>query len=127
MAQIHQLGRDSETQALKWYLSQGFYRLLTRNYRCRWGEIDLILEEERGVHHPIELVFVEVRSRSHHNNWNGAESIRAKKQRRLRVTAEHFLSRYRGPATEIRFDLLYWDGTKWSQLKDFWFDPSANY
>jgi putative endonuclease len=127
MAHIHHFGRESETQALTWYLAQGNYHLLVQNYRCRWGEIDLIFEERKPLLKQVELVFVEVRSRAHNRGWNGAESLRAKKQKRLRTTAEHFLSHYSGQATELRFDLVYWDGSQWNQLKNFWFDPNANY
>ena len=52
-----ELGRNGETLAQKWYKKRGF-KLLERNFRCRMGEIDLIVAS-RDI-----LVFVEVKTRS---------------------------------------------------------------
>ena len=51
------LGRRAEATALDLLRSTG-WRLLDRNWRCRWGELDLVLEKDR------RLLVVEVKGRS---------------------------------------------------------------
>jgi putative endonuclease len=68
------------------YLQQQGLRLLQMNYRCRYGEIDLILQ------HGDTHVFVEVRLRSGAVFGGAAASIDARKQAKLVRTARHYLS-----------------------------------
>jgi putative endonuclease len=81
------------------YLCQQGLRLIERNFRCRVGELDLIMEDG------TDLVFVEVRSR--HNNRYGtpAETITPVKRRRLVRTALFFLQQRRLDAP-CRFDII---------------------
>jgi len=58
--------------------------LLAHNFRCRWGEIDLIMREQDM------LVFVEVRYRG----ATSIESVDSHKQARLMATTEHYLQRH---------------------------------
>lgn len=82
-------------------LTQSGLRLVTRNYRCRWGEIDLIMREREIV------VFVEVRFRSRSGLTTGAESVDARKQRKLISTAEHYLQKNPSLARQAcRFDVV---------------------
>jgi putative endonuclease len=63
--------------------------LVARNYRCRFGEIDLVMRQGDT------LVFVEVRLRRHHkgNDFGGpAASITPTKQARLIAAAQHYLA-----------------------------------
>ena len=53
----HLLGRSGEDEAAAWYAAHG-YEVLARNWRCRAGELDLIVARGRLV------VFCEVKSRS---------------------------------------------------------------
>jgi hypothetical protein len=64
---------QAEDLALAFLLEQGL-RLRTRNYTCRLGEIDLVLEEGNTV------VFVEVRQRRSQNFGGAAESITVRKR-----------------------------------------------
>jgi putative endonuclease len=77
-------GDDAEALA-EAYLSQRGLRLVTRNYRCRFGEIDLIMTEGNT------LVFIEVRFRASNQFGGAVESIHVAKQRRLIAAAEHYL------------------------------------
>ncbi len=79
-------GAQAEDRALRFLLGQGL-RLMQRNYACRLGEIDLILLDGETV------VFVEVRMRSTRSFGGAAESITARKRRRLIAAARHYLSR----------------------------------
>ena len=90
----------SENFALDQLQSNGL-RLVERNYRTRRGEIDLILREDTS------LVFVEVRYRASSAFGRPEETVDAKKQSRLRFTAEVFLQQYRnGYDTPCRFDVF---------------------
>lgn len=60
--------------------------LLTRNYRCRFGEIDLVMLDGRT------LVLVEVRYRTGTSYGGAVESVGPRKQRRLIRAAQHLLT-----------------------------------
>ena len=68
------------------FLQKNGLRLLQRNFRCRFGEIDLILRDGET------LIFAEVRQRSRGDFGGAAASIDAHKQRRLILTAQHYLA-----------------------------------
>jgi putative endonuclease len=67
------------------YLQQHGLKLVARNYRCRAGEIDLILRDG------ATLVFAEVRLRKNGAFGGAAASITALKQHKLRLAAQHYL------------------------------------
>lgn len=116
----YEFGKTAEKKAAEWFLRQEGYQLLSSNFRCRWGEIDLIFEQLLKESRSLELVFVEVKARSQSVKISGLESIDWKKRSRLHFTAQLFLSKYRGRANTMRFDLLYLDGRNWTHLPNFW-------
>jgi putative endonuclease len=81
------------------YLQRRGLALVERNYRCRYGEIDLIMRDSAS------LVFVEVRLRSRGDFGGAAASIGADKQGRLVRAAQHYLSTLRR-TPPCRFDAL---------------------
>lgn len=85
------------------YLEKHGLRLLTRNYQCRHGEIDLILEHDRA------LVFVEVRYREDPRLGAPAETIDALKRTRLLRTAQHYLQTHARDQA-CRFDAVLIEG-----------------
>ena len=101
-------GARGEQAALAYLLKRGL-RLVERNYRCRFGEIDLILRDGET------LVFVEVRMRSSTLFGGGAASIDGRKQQRLLRAARHYL----GAASSLppcRFDAVLLDGDRDGQI-----------
>ncbi|MDH2916373.1 MAG: YraN family protein [Gallionella sp.] len=78
-------GAQAEQTAARFLQQQGL-RLIQANYRCRYGEIDLILKDGDT------LVFAEVRMRSRSDFGGAAASIDARKQAKLVHTAQHYLS-----------------------------------
>ena len=92
------LGRSAETHAERFLESRGLKRV-TRNWRCRFGEIDLIMRDGST------LVFVEVRMRSHADFGGAAASVTSSKQRKLLAAAKLYLSNlsYTPPC---RFDVV---------------------
>lgn len=92
-------GMKGEKVAADYLQSKG-YEIITRNYRCSLGEIDLIARRE-GL-----LVFVEVRSR-----WSGGfgspeQSISVRKMNRLVDLANYYLSTELRREVPCRFDFI---------------------
>ena len=77
-------GRAAEDFALDLLQQNGFH-LIERNYACKGGELDLIMQ------HGDDLVFVEVRYRRIDAFGDGGESVDQHKQRKLRIAAERWL------------------------------------
>jgi putative endonuclease len=97
-------GREGEQYAEAYLQGQGLF-LVERNYRCRFGEIDLIMREGEVV------VFIEVRMRSNQTFGGAAGSITLSKQGRLMRTAGHYLASLRSvPA--CRFDVVLLSGPR---------------
>jgi putative endonuclease len=93
-------GANIEKQASKWLKQKGL-SLVTSNYRCKQGEIDLIMRENN------KLVFIEVRFRSRNSFGDGLESVNWQKQQKLLKAANHFLMVHSHYANEeCRFDVL---------------------
>lgn len=103
-------GQAAEDAALH-YLQQQGLKLLQRNFRCKGGEIDLILQQQHT------LVFVEVRKRTDARYGGAAASVTARKQARLVLAAQVFLQRYRTPPA-CRFDVIAIDGERLSWIKN---------
>jgi len=95
------LGHAAESLALGLLQDAGL-ALLLRNYRCRAGEIDLVmLDADAGV-----LVLVEVRSRSRRDFGSAAATIGPAKQRRFSLAARHLLLRRELRRLRVRFDVV---------------------
>ena len=94
-----ELGTWGETIAAA-YLEQNGYRILTRNYRCRFGEIDLITRKEDI------LSFVEVKLRKNARYGEAREFVTATKQQKLILAARHYLMSHPWAAElTLRFDV----------------------
>lgn len=99
------IGQAAEDRALQELRAAGL-QLVTRNFRCRLGEIDLVMRDGK------QLVFVEVRARSNPAFGTAAESISTAKRRRLRASAGVFLARHpQLQHHQTRFDLYAVDGS----------------
>ena len=98
MANTLQIGQATEAAALQFLLRHGL-SLITKNYRCQFGEIDLIMKDGNTV------IFIEVRYRKHLQFGGSASSITAKKQKKIMNTALHFLQHHQTD-TASRFDVI---------------------
>ena len=92
-------GQRGEEAAWR-YLRRRGYHLVTTNYACRGGEIDIIAKD-KGT-----LVFVEVRSRSNARYGLPMETVDAGKQQRIRRAAEHYLHSTGQMEAYCRFDVV---------------------
>jgi putative endonuclease len=95
---MNRRGETAELLAASFLCAQGL-EISERNYRCRFGEIDLIAREG------TTLVFVEVRQRRSERFGGAAESITAAKRTRLIAAARHYLARHRS-VPPCRFDAV---------------------
>lgn len=118
----HDIGAAAERAAEQWLKRQGL-STVARNYRCRRGEIDLVMRDA-GT-----LVFVEVRLRSRSGFGSAAESVTVRKQRRLVQAARQFIAAHpRLRHLPCRFDVLAASGgaaaQAWQWLRNA-FDAGA--
>jgi putative endonuclease len=93
------LGADGEARAAAWYQAHG-YRVLARNWRCRDGELDLVVARGRAV------VFVEVKTRRTDRFGTPAEAVTPAKQRRLRGLALRWIDATGARPSSLRFDVV---------------------
>ncbi len=110
-----QFGEEKEQQACE-HLTKHGLQLVVKNYHCKLGEIDLIMQDQET------LVFVEVRYRKHNDYGSGLESITRAKQRKIIRTAQHYLLTSRKQHCPCRFDVItYTNDQKINWIKDaFW-------
>ncbi len=83
------------------FLAERGLKLVAKNYHCKYGEIDLIMQEAKT------LVFVEVRLRTNNQFGSAASSITLQKQQKLLRTAQHYLQQH-GDCM-CRFDAVLMD------------------
>ncbi len=92
-------GHRGEDLAVAFLFAKG-YRILTRNWRIKAGEIDIIAQDGDT------LVFCEVKSRSSIRFGTGAEAVDGRKQRKIMQVATLYLQRYRLSNQRCRFDVI---------------------
>ncbi|MDT3707069.1 MAG: YraN family protein [Thiobacillus sp.] len=92
------LGQDAETRAAAFLQSHGL-KLVARNWRCRFGELDLVMRDG------ATLVFVEVRLRSRSDFGGAAASVTPAKQKRLLAAARQYLAALK-TLPPCRFDVV---------------------
>lgn len=95
------------------FLEQNGYSILEKNYRDRYGEIDLVAEEGRY------LVFVEVKYRKNRDCGYPEEAVNSEKQKRIRHTARYYLYKHGlSEETPCRFDVVAVMGDEIRLIKD---------
>jgi len=95
---MNRSGKDAEDVAAA-FLQARKLEILVRNYRCRFGEIDLVARDG------MTLVFIEVRMRRHDRFGGAAQSITATKRAKLLRAARHYIAGMSSPPA-CRFDAL---------------------
>lgn len=94
-------------RAAESFLNSRGLNLLHRNFHCRFGEIDLVMEDGDAV------VFVEVKYRESNRHGSGADAVTARKQGRISRTAAWYLARHPHRAEQnCRFDVVSIDPGK---------------
>jgi putative endonuclease len=95
----HGLGRTGERLAAEELMRAG-YRILERNFFCRYGEIDLVAEHEH------DLVFVEVKTRRGNAYGLPEEAVTVRKRRKLIQTAAFYLDLHGCAERSWRIDVV---------------------
>ena len=93
------LGVKGERLALQFLRRRG-YKIITRNFSCRFGEIDIIARQGKTT------VFVEVKTRSSCQFGLPEDSIRRDKIRHLLHSAQFYIKNYANPEEDFRFDVV---------------------
>ena len=82
------------------FLRQKGYRIITRNFSCPFGEIDIIARQGKAT------VFIEVKTRSSCKFGLPQEGIKAEKIKHLLRSARFYIKKYAHPDGEFRFDIV---------------------
>ena len=93
------LGRTGERMAGEALVRQG-YSILERNFRCQYGEVDLVAEHEG------ELVFVEVKTRRGMAYGRPEEAVTSRKQRKILEVASYYLDAHDCSQRSWRIDVV---------------------
>jgi putative endonuclease len=95
-------GEQAEQQAQQFLINNGL-KLISRNFRCQQGELDLIMTDLQT------LVIVEVRFRQTDRYGSAAESVTLKKQSRIIAATQMYLAAH-PTQSPIRFDVVALSG-----------------
>ena len=106
------IGHRAEASACDFLTRRGL-TFVAQNYRCRLGEIDLIMQDKQT------LVFVEVRYRQNKHFGDSIESVTWTKQQKIIRTAEHYLQhQHLAHTPECRFDVLGFSASDVTWIQD---------
>ena len=95
-----QAGQRGETVAASFLEKEGI-RILMRNFRCKYGEIDLIAKDQNG------FLIVEVKMRSTSRQGFACEAVDWRKQRKICRTYDYFRMKYQiSEYVSVRFDVV---------------------
>ena len=94
------------------YLKQQGLSPITRNFRSKVGEIDLIMQDQEDV------VFIEVRYRKNANYGSALDSVTYHKQQKIIKTAEIYLQRHYKHYPPCRYDILAITGSQLEWIKN---------
>ena len=90
-------GQWGEDEACRYLIAHG-YKIIARNYRCNFGEIDIIADKKN------ELTFIEVKSRQTLKFGLPAEAVTKTKQAKIHHTAFDYLQK-----NSIRYEMICFD------------------
>nr|WP_055055594.1 MULTISPECIES: YraN family protein [Blautia] len=105
------IGSCHEEEAAAFLKKQGLF-IVTKNFRCKSGEIDLIVRDGKY------LVFVEVKYRSNKESGYASAAVDYRKQKRISQAAQFFLLRYGYGEPPCRFDVVAIDGEQIQWIKN---------
>ena len=81
---IGKIGLEGEKRVAHFLRQRGF-NVIKRNYQCRYGEIDIIAENDEYI------LFVEVKTRKENALISGVDAVDAKKQSKITLTAQDYI------------------------------------
>lgn len=99
MSKKQQIGKLGEDLATK-YLEEKNYKILTRNFHCKQGEIDIIAKERN------EIIFIEVKARTNLHYGRPVEAVTKIKQKHIEKAAEYYLYKNNLANNNVRIDVI---------------------
>lgn len=119
MINKRKIGTEYEDVAVRYLIDRG-YEILEKNYRCRFGEIDIIAKHKVG--NDIFIVFIEVKYRKNGIAGSPFEAVDYKKQMIIRKVSEYFLmTNGYWDISRIRYDVVGIMGRKIELIQNaFW-------
>ena len=112
------LGRRGEQMAAEALRERG-YRIVEQNFRCRYGEIDLVAEEQD------DLVFVEVKTRRGTTFGKPEEAVTRTKRRKLAEVASYYLAVRNAGDRSWRIDVVAIDFNQDGKFREIRVYPYA--
>lgn len=107
------LGKEYETRAAE-YLCRNGYKILEKNYACRYGEIDLIGESPEKT-----VVFVEVKARRSNAFGRAGMAVTKAKQQKIRRTARQYIYEHKlSWQKDYRFDVILFEDHGLEHIKN---------
>ena len=102
-----ELGREGEL-VVKKYLEQKEYFIVTRNFKCEFGEIDIIAIDKN------EIVFIEVKTRCNLKYGEARDSVSKTKKKHIKNASKYYIYKYHLEDRFIRVDGIeaYWRNKK---------------
>lgn len=94
-----ELGKLGEKIAINYFKNKG-YKIIEKNFRTRFGEIDIICEKDNSI------IFIEVRTKKYSNMLSPEESITKRKIENYKKLALEYLSKSKRKFREIKFEFL---------------------
>ena len=97
---LRRQGNIAEDQAAKYLQNKG-YKILTRNFSCKVGEIDIIAQDKQNT-----IIFIEVKQRKTNLFGGGLAAVNKAKQRRITLTAAEYIKKTHPKYFALRFDII---------------------
>lgn len=94
-----ELGKKGEKIAGT-FLEKADYCIRTKNYKCTYGEIDIIATDKK------ELVFIEVKTRGSKKYGEACEAVNQMKKKHIKKAAAYYIAKHRLENELIRFDVI---------------------
>jgi len=98
-----EIGKSGEEEAIN-FLKRNKYKILNRNFKTKFGEIDIIAKKNG------EIVFIEVKTRKDNDYGTPSEAVNYYKQKRIVQVAKYYMI-LKGQEFNARFDVIEVYGT----------------
>ncbi len=82
------------------FLRKNKFKIIARNFKCRFGEIDIIAREKNT------LCFIEVRKRKTNSLVTAVESVDRKKREKIKITSLFYLKQNKERFENLRYDVI---------------------